>query len=98
MPRQCTTVEELLNVADHNDLLVTPRSIREVAGQAFVWALWMGRNEKIFNNKDLVPHRTTSNILSYVFLWCYSRDISGNSLGWLRRCCVPPVVNSDLPG
>ena len=43
------------------------RRIKEVTGQAYIWAMWIGRNEAIFKNKKFDALRTANLIQDFVF-------------------------------
>ncbi|KAJ9561660.1 hypothetical protein OSB04_006820, partial [Centaurea solstitialis] len=68
------------------DRVLSRRKIKEVAAQAYIWALWNGRNEAIFNNKVLDPLRMTNDIKSHMFNWCKARDDRFRLLNWNIWC------------
>ncbi|KAJ9558563.1 hypothetical protein OSB04_013177 [Centaurea solstitialis] len=72
--------------------------IKEVAGQAYIWAVWNGRNGAIFNNKAFGPIRTANDVQSQVFFWCKSRDKRFRSLNWNTWCCNPSSYLSLYSG
>ena len=78
LPIPLSTVKELFDWIKENNLTTERRSRREVIGAAYLWGLWIGRNDCVFNNKDFNPSKTASLIKSEMFLWSRARDTRGS--------------------
>ncbi|KAJ9562123.1 hypothetical protein OSB04_007283 [Centaurea solstitialis] len=92
LPISCSKVADIFEFMCDKNQTPTEQLFREVTGHAYLWTMWIGRNEKVFNQKSFDPIRTANGIKSLVFLWFKSRDTRGREMGWLDHCCnrVPP--------
>ena len=78
LPIHCSSLADFFELICNKEQTTEWRSIREVLGQAYLWALWNERNGIIFNGKTFNPRRTSNDMLISVKLWLLSRDASGN--------------------
>ncbi|KAJ9550068.1 hypothetical protein OSB04_022611 [Centaurea solstitialis] len=73
LPLLCSSVEDLYGANLAGDNSKEDALLKDVAIQAYVWAMWTGRNEVTFGNKVFNPLRTANQIQSLIFLWCSKR-------------------------
>ncbi|KAJ9556808.1 hypothetical protein OSB04_011422 [Centaurea solstitialis] len=71
LPDRCSGLADFW---DANGVADKHRKMKEVYGQAYVWALWMGRKDSIFNGKAFSPTDMANLILSLVSSWRGSWD------------------------
>ena len=67
------------------------RLLREMVGQAYIWAVWNGRNNAIFRNQVFNPLTTANKVQAAVYLWCKSRGSRVGGLDWVNWCCSPSL-------
>jgi len=67
LPTHARTMEEFFNDLGRDDQPAASRNFKEIIGQAYIWAMWNGRNEAIFNNKSFDSLRTANAIQSFAF-------------------------------
>ncbi|KAJ9557412.1 hypothetical protein OSB04_012026 [Centaurea solstitialis] len=78
LPGSCSTLENLYDGLINGATFALERSLKEITYQAYVWAMWNGRNEALFNNKTFNSIGTALSIQSFVKWWCKvrRRDVS----------------------
>ena len=82
LPDTLNNLEELFTWMGDSNQSKEGRVKREVIGNAYLWGLWRGRNDCVFNNKVFNSSSTTSFIISSLYLWVSSRAGSGNVSNW----------------
>ncbi|KAJ9565341.1 hypothetical protein OSB04_001307 [Centaurea solstitialis] len=78
LPSLCNSVRDFFEEISSKNQPDSQRLLKEAIGQAYVWAMWKGRNDLLFNNKAFNILVTANWIQSAVFLWCNSRIVGGN--------------------
>ncbi|KAJ9536970.1 hypothetical protein OSB04_029703 [Centaurea solstitialis] len=81
---------------DANNQPSEERSRREVIGNAYLWGLWIDRNNSIFNNKEFNSIRTANSILSLMSLWLRSRVGCRSLSSWLDRSGFFPLSGTTV--
>ena len=61
--------------------------VKTVLDQAYIWAMWGGKNDNLFNNVVFNPLSTSKKIQYLVFRWLHARSPLGMCLNWLEWCC-----------
>jgi len=84
-------VSEFYEAAYSGDQTKEEKALKEIAEQAYIWAIWKGRNDALFNYQAFNPLRTANYIQSLIFLWCFSRVKNGRRLDWTNWCCYPSL-------
>ena len=63
------------------------RLFEDVVMLAYLWLIWKGRNEVIFNNISFNSRSIANNVQAIAFLWLQNRCPSGWSISWSEWCC-----------
>ena len=63
--------------------------IKDAIKQAYIWVVWKGRNDEIFNGVHFSTFRAANDIQSLVFSWYCNRSSFGKSTSWLDWSCNP---------
>ena len=98
LPLHCTKVTDIEDMVFDGGNSKDMCMQKQVTGQAYVWCIWKGRNEAIFNNKEFNSLRTANEIQSSVFLWYSSRGAQNCIFDWNQWCCNPLSVFSVVAG
>ncbi|KAJ9544401.1 hypothetical protein OSB04_024108 [Centaurea solstitialis] len=98
LPSLCNSVRDFFEEISSKNQPDSQRLLKEAIGQAYVWAMWKGRNELLFNNKAFNILGTANWIQSAVFLWCNSRIVGGSKFNWFDWSCNPSLISSVLTG
>ncbi|KAJ9560268.1 hypothetical protein OSB04_005428 [Centaurea solstitialis] len=72
-PNSCANWEDFYNVHGAGSNFADDKKILEITRQAYIWAIWIGRNNVIFNNKVFNSLYTAILIQSLVHLWTLAR-------------------------
>ncbi|KAJ9551779.1 LOW QUALITY PROTEIN: hypothetical protein OSB04_015824 [Centaurea solstitialis] len=73
--------------------------VRSVVKLAYIWTMWLGRNDAIFKQVPFNPLRTANLIQSTSYHWLDCRSSLGSRLTWQSWCCNPLyLVSRSLCG
>ncbi|KAJ9554247.1 hypothetical protein OSB04_018292 [Centaurea solstitialis] len=59
--------------------------------QAYVWVVWKGSNDEIFNGNTFSTFQAANNIQSLVFSWYHNKSSSRKSTSWVDWSCNPTM-------
>ncbi|KAJ9566944.1 hypothetical protein OSB04_002910 [Centaurea solstitialis] len=95
LPSLCNSVHDFFEEISSKNQPDSQRLLKEAIGQAYVWAMWKGRNDLLFNNKAFNILGTANWIQSVVFLWCNSRNIGDSSSFEIVEVALPETVQKS---
>ena len=61
--------------------------IEDMIWHAYLWHIWKGRNEVVFNNASFNPRIIANDIQSTTFFWFQNRCPFGRLVSWTDWCC-----------
>ena len=59
---------------------------------AYIWAMWKGRNDVLFNGGNFNSLIVANNIQSWVFGWIRCRSNDNSGLSWSDWACNPGLL------
>ena len=98
LPMHCTKVSEINDEASVDGPAKGVFTLKQVTGQAYIWSIWKGRNDALFNHNEFNSLNTANIIQSFVFMWYMSRGARGSSLDWVSWCRNPFSLNLPTAG
>ncbi|KAJ9547493.1 hypothetical protein OSB04_020036 [Centaurea solstitialis] len=72
--------------SDNNKKL---RLAKNAIFHAYIWAIWKGRNEVVFNGTSFNPLLIANLVQSETYFWVKNRCAFGKNLSWLEWRCNP---------
>ena len=87
----CDNLNELLGSDFGSSQKEICNLTKTVIKHAYIWEVWKGRNDAIFNQVPFNTHRVANLIQYTAFNWLVYRSSFGCSVSWTDWCCNPLI-------
>ena len=89
LPSTDAGLEDFFVDVDNSHLQPNKNLFKAIVSQAYVWAIWKGRNEALFNDHVFNSFLVANVIQANAYQWCRDRSPFGRGYSWVNWCCNP---------